>query len=401
MTDENADQTPPFRRWLNAIGEYVVVLLAAFSELLVWNNSHPTSGGAELPIWVVPTLTVATCAALLFNRRWPIPVYGLQWAYSLIAIDDSPYRPFVCLLISLYVVARRRGIAISGTTLGLSLVPFAVDSFNAARLYGQRAFEPISFITEFAFWAVVVLATWALGRLANIADQKALASVHRRTAEADAAVLAERVRLARELHDIVAHAVSAMILQAAGAKTLVSPSDTRVRESLTAIESTGVQAMHELRHLLDLLRATNDTAEGGRGYDPQPGLAQIASLIENTREAGIRVELSTVGIPAPIGRSLDLAAYRIIQEALTNATRHGGSSSRVTIRICWTNSELDILVANYPDPEKKDRQPYSSAGESSGYGLLGLSERVASLNGHLDAGPTSNGFNLHAVLPIT
>ena len=217
--------------------------------------------------------------------------------------------------------------------------------------------------------------------------------------ESEDAVRTERLRLARELHDIVAHAVSAMILQAAGTRALMSPhQDEHVRKALTVIESVGVQAMNELHRLLGLLRSV-DPDRADSAYE-QPGLDDVPALIELSRDSDLEVEAIVEGRPAQLDRSVDLAAYRVIQESLTNATKYGGRATSVRIHVGWGQDHVMIAVRNTRGAPMRD-VPVPPQMISSGHGLLGLAERISLLGGRLEAGPDSNGFLVRAELPLS
>jgi signal transduction histidine kinase len=219
------------------------------------------------------------------------------------------------------------------------------------------------------------------------AEHRAAQAVDDRDRAAAAAVAEERARVARELHDIVAHHVSVMVIQAQAGQRLVRPSEREAVEALTAIETSGRDALVELRRLLDVLRRTSDTA----GTGPQPGLAQLPTLIGTAREAGLPVELHLEGNPGAVPAGLDLSAYRIVQEAVTNAMRYAGTAhTEVFVRYCPDAIELEI----------SDDGPGDTPGVGAGHGLAGMRERASLYGGTLEAGPrTQQGFAVRARLP--
>jgi signal transduction histidine kinase len=234
-------------------------------------------------------------------------------------------------------------------------------------------------------WTVITLA-WLLGRATH--DHAARA----RTADrrAAAAVADERARIARELHDVVAHSVSLMVVQA-GAATQVAEADPRqARAALETIRRTGVEALSDLRRLLDLVRG-EDTPPGGTGLAPQPGTAMLDELVALTRTPDLDVRLDVAGAPRPIAPGVDLTVYRIVQESLTNVRRHSGAS-RADVRLRYLPDAVQVeVVDDGTGPGTADR---------AGHGLVGMRERVAVYDGALDvgAGP-SGGFRVSAVLP--
>jgi signal transduction histidine kinase len=230
----------------------------------------------------------------------------------------------------------------------------------------------------------------------------------------------ERARIASELHDVVTHNVSVMIVQAGAARQVLAADPAEATEALLAVESSGRAAMTELRHLLGLLSPATDTGAApgagagpdqdatgpgrdatgaGRGLSPQPGLGQLQRLIEPVAAAGLPVSLQVSGVPRAMPPGLDLAAYRVVQEALTNVIKHAGKP-RTTVGLDYRDTELVVEVADAGRPIPA-AGPASSAVPGSGRGLLGLRERVALYGGELDAGPRpGGGWLVRARLPV-
>lgn len=209
-----------------------------------------------------------------------------------------------------------------------------------------------------------------------------------RTAAAERAVAEERQRIARELHDVIAHSVSVMTVQAGAVRRLLQPEQERERLALEAIEATGREALTEMRRLVGLLREQGASAE----FSPQPSMRAVDVLVGTVREAGLPVELAVEGEPAELPPGVDLAAYRIIQEALTNALKYAGPANAwVTVR--WRDRELEVEIAN-------DGRS-GSGGDGGGHGLVGLRERVALVGGTIASGPRpGGGFVVTAQLPV-
>jgi signal transduction histidine kinase len=223
----------------------------------------------------------------------------------------------------------------------------------------------------------------------------------------------ERALIASELHDVVTHNVSVMIVQAGAARQVLAADPAEATAALLAVESSGRAAMTELRHLLGLLSpvagtgtaSARDTAappgsaEAGQDLSPQPGLAQLQPLIDRVAAAGLPVELRVGGVPRALPPGLDLAAYRVVQEALTNVLKHAGKP-RTTVRLDYAETELvaEIADAGRPIPAAG---PAVSTVPGSGRGLLGLRERIALYGGELDAGPRpGGGWLVRARLPV-
>jgi signal transduction histidine kinase len=209
-----------------------------------------------------------------------------------------------------------------------------------------------------------------------------------RTAAAERAVAEERQRIARELHDVIAHSVSVMTVQAGAVRRLLHPDQERERLALEAIEATGREALTEMRRLVGLLREQGAIAE----FTPQPSMRAVDVLVGTIREAGLPVELAVEGEPGELAPGVDLAAYRVIQEALTNALKHSGAAStEVTVRFAANGVQLDIVDAGISSPQEP----------TGGHGLAGMRERVAHHGGRLRAGPGvgGSGFAVSAFLP--
>jgi signal transduction histidine kinase len=215
------------------------------------------------------------------------------------------------------------------------------------------------------------------------------------------AVAAERSRIARELHDVVAHSVSVMVVQAGAARRTVAASPGQAATALGQIESTGRQALVELRRLLGLLRDDDGQATDA-ALAPQPSLANLESLAAAAREAGLPVEVSVEGEPRPLPAGVDLSAYRIVQEALTNALRHGGSD-RARVLVCYREHDLELQIHNGGVESAGGRQSSDSDRPDgrSGHGLIGMRERVAMFGGTLEAGTRpGGGYRVAARLPL-
>jgi signal transduction histidine kinase len=201
------------------------------------------------------------------------------------------------------------------------------------------------------------------------------------------AVAEERARIARELHDVVAHGVSVIAVQADAAEAALAVDPARAAPPLRTIRSTARDALTEMHRMLGVLREDGD----GSGHGPQPGLAQLGALVERARAAGVLVELTVDGTPRPLSASLDLTAYRIVQEALTNASKHAAGAA-TTVRVTWGATELELAVRDHGRGRN---------GGGAGHGLVGMRERVRIHGGELRAGPAAGGgFEVVAALPL-
>lgn len=244
---------------------------------------------------------------------------------------------------------------------------------------------------------------WAWGRLTRVRaayltelEDRAARLERERDAQAKVAVAAERARIARELHDVVAHNVSVMIVQADGAAYVLDSSPDQAKEALGTIASTGRQALVEMRRLLGVLR----TADTPDEYVPQPGVEELPELLEQVRTAGLPVEFSSSGEPRELPRGLALTVYRIVQEALTNVRKHGGPRAKAKVAVDFRDSELEVLIED--NGRGSTTEELSGGGaDGLGHGLIGMRERVGMVSGSLDVGPRpGGGFRIRAVLPL-
>lgn len=246
--------------------------------------------------------------------------------------------------------------------------------------------------------AILVLACWALGerlrsaRLGSIALAERAGQLEReREQQARLAAAAERARIAREMHDVVAHGLSVIIVQADGAAYVVEQSPAVAREALEQISATGRQSLAEMRNLLGLLRAGDGSESGGL---PQPDLDDLSALVDQARAGGADVELSQADALGAIPAMVSLTAYRIVQEALTNARRHGGPTVRVRVERDGRGLRVQVADAGGADSGH-------AASEPPGHGLIGVRERVAAVGGNVTAGPgPAGGFVVDAWLPV-
>jgi signal transduction histidine kinase len=267
---------------------------------------------------------------------------------------------------------------------GLAAARFATDSSVAAAHLGPNPWMLLGLLVA------IVVAAWGLGlyrrtQLAYVNLLKEQASV-----SAAQATLAERARIAREMHDVVAHALAVIVAQARGGRLIPD----RATEVLATVEETGRQALTEMRGLVGVLRS--DTAVGSEAGDlrPQPGLAELPELLDRTRAAGLAVTMTTSGRARPIGPGAELALYRVVQEALTNTLKHAGGGASSSVRLSWTPANLEVTVAD------DGRAPMPTAGTAPGNGLAGMRERLLAVGGTLSAGAAGErGFVVTARLP--
>ncbi|GIE28363.1 ATPase [Actinoplanes italicus] len=364
--------------WLS---ESLVLAAAVALDLLMWNGDDALLHGADAPSWLVPAGSVATLAALLLRRRFAgtVLVVQLLWA-SGCGVTFEAYTPMTGIIVALHALAVQRTPVSSLLGWVACSLPFAMYSeyYDDSRL-------------RFTMLLVLMLAVgtaWLLGYRTRCARQRAA----ERERETTDAVRSERLRIARELHDIVAHAVSVMVLQVAGARAVLVTDPHRAEAALDTVQDVGVQSMNELRRLLGLLRSAGGTDPAA---ESQPGLDGIDALLANARATGLTVTRQEWGTPGLLDPSVGLAAYRLVQEALTNTLKHAGPQASVRVGLAWTDDDLTVTVQN----EAPVRRAAGTAALSTGHGLLGLRERVQTAGGSLHTGPTSTGFIVQAVLP--
>jgi len=242
---------------------------------------------------------------------------------------------------------------------------------------------------EVAFGCVVFFVAWYAGRRLRLRSERADRLAREKQEEAERIVAEERARIARELHDVVAHRVSLMTVQAGAAKTVAASDPAAAVRAMAAVEAAGRQALDELRHLLGVLRP----ASVSTGMQPQPSLAELDPLLEQTRQAGLDVSLMTEGPLTGLPARVELSAYRIVQESLTNVVKHAGPGARTAVRL--TNDGSCLLVEVTDDGSGATLLP------GSGHGIVGMRERALLLGGSLDVGPGADGgFGVRARLPL-
>ncbi len=249
--------------------------------------------------------------------------------------------------------------------------------------------------SDYVFAGLLLLAPWVAGRVVLGVQQRAQAAEHRaeeaereREAQAAAAVAEERQRIARELHDVIAHSITVMLMGTGATRRLLRPDQERERQELLTVEATGRHALAEMRRLVSMLREPEEPAALG----PQPGLGQLDALAEETRRLGVRVDLDITGCTADLPPGIDLAAYRIIQESLTNVVKHARATC-ATVTVATDREGLAITVV---DDGRGEPSP-----NSAGHGLVGMRQRAAIYGGSLEAAPLpGGGFRVHAYLPF-
>ncbi|MDT3399214.1 sensor histidine kinase [Streptomyces sp. B1866] len=387
-----------FRRHPTGVDTFWALLL--FGITLLWIvGAHI---GREPRIAAVP-ITVALCAAVALRRRAPewmlLLVIGCGLAQLALNVEVNPADGAMLAIIYSVVVGGERWASRIALVGGVCAPALAALRWPDERQDGWEDIVGTVFLT------IPFLLAWVLGdsvrtRRAYYAqlEERAARLEREREAQAKVAVAAERARIARELHDVVAHNVSVMVVQADGAAYVLANAPEQTRQALETISGTGRQALAEMRRLLGVLRS-GDPDEGG-DYVPQPDVEQIDELVEQVRGTGLPVDFKVVGSPRPLPSGVELTAYRIVQEALTNTRKHGGPDVGASVRITYLDDGLGLLVED--DGRGSQRELYEDGGvDGQGHGLIGMRERVGMVGGTLDAGPRpGGGFRVSAVLPL-
>jgi signal transduction histidine kinase len=358
------------------------------------------------PLWLAILLVVAQGIPLSWRRAWPLPVIfvigAARVSYDQIGFGFAPFP--LGTAIAFYTVIDRCRPLLRWITAAAAAAGIAVS------LSAPGHHEPYDAI----FQALIFLTAWSAGVLSRTRRASLEAAENRADraeAEADRRVsqqaAEERTRIARELHDVVAHHVSLVAVQAEAAASLLPGRPEQARHSVEIIGDTARQALTELRRLLGVLRGPSEQPE----TSPSVSLGHLEEVLGQVRRTGLPVDLEVVGTPLPLTPGVDLTAYRIIQEALTNTVRHSGAA-RAAVTVCYELNSVTVSVADSGPPRDWQPRAVPPAGNGgsarrpgtmlagSGLGLAGIAERVASCGGSLTVGPTpGGGFAVTARLP--
>ncbi|WP_207956933.1 sensor histidine kinase [Rubrobacter tropicus] len=370
----------------------VVVALAVFAYNLPIQVRYVPDG-----LWpgTGTVVAVGLCAPYVLRQRHPLPVFGIilltAWLQLVLGVGFIPAD--IMLAFALYNVAVRFQWPISAPAAAAVVlwVLLAV---------GPRLEEYYLSPSDLGLLVLVVVTAWTWGTTVRIRRDyvdglKERARQLEREQESQARIVAaaERARIAREIHDIVSHSLSVVVVMAEGASLKVHSEPERAEQAMLTVRDTGRDALAEMRRMLDVLR---DGEPGSRA--PSPGIAQLGRLIEESRTSGLPVEMTLRGEPVEVSAGVDLVVYRVIQEALTNARKHAGPLlSKVAVRLRYGGDSLEVRVTD--DGQGPGARPGSEPG--GGHGLVGMRERVAAYGGKLRTGPRpGGGFEVVATLPI-
>ena len=361
----------------------------------IWVAPFPTDIGIPGPRLENTVIFILVGLALLLRRQVPVATLFVVVGAALIqreiflsqSVNQFPIESFLALLVAFYsaaAYAEPRRAAVGGALAGSAIVGAGLPYLIAGNPRQDT-------VPSWIFMGTVWLAGWAFRRQrtqsARLEDRAAILE-REREERARVAVAEERARIARELHDVVAHSVSVMVVQAQAAQRLIEGEQHDARRALGSIETSGRQALVELRRMLGILRRAGEEP----ALAPQPGLRQLNAVVEQFSESGLPVELSIEGEAKPLPPGVDLSAYRIMQEALTNTLKHAGSThARMAVR--YRDDEIELEVV--------DDGTGTGEGGGSGHGLIGMRERAALYGGTFESGKReSGGYFVRARLPL-
>ncbi len=347
--------------------------------------------GPEGPLWFDVLAMLAIVLPLLARRRFPFGApAAVGIAAALISFVDKTVVPFDgvtflvgCAALFLVGLLRDRAQAVAGFAVAEGVLAVVVHN------------DPRSGVGNFVVASIIFAIVWTIafgvGRKSVEADEareRAFRAEREREERARSAVAEERARIARELHDVVGHSVSVMTVQASGVRRLLRPDQEREREALLVVERTGREALAEMRRMVGVLRRPEEAP----ALAPQPSLDHVSRLVEQAREAGLPVELRIEGEAMQLPAGVDLTAYRLVQEGLTNVVKHA-QATRAEVLVTYGESYLEVTV--------RDDGSGVGNGDGGGHGLVGMRERVSVYGGELDAGPQpGGGYRLRAKLPL-
>jgi signal transduction histidine kinase len=393
MTD--AAGSRPDERWPR--GWRSVAFDVALGLLAIGAGVGEVSGADGTPAELI-VLSVVAGGLLMLRRWWPLAVLattlGVAVAIWIIDVDavDSLEASGASVLVALYTTAALRELGASLAALVPTVVFVTVLSVATADVENRET----SALGGAIIAATLTVGIWGLGAYAQTRrryrrqlEERAAQLEREREQLARIAVHEERASIARELHDIVAHSVSVMLVGVRGARDVLRTSPDVADDTLARVETSGEQSLAELRRILTLLRAPEHGAESR----PQPSLGELDELVADYRAAGLPVRLEMTGEPQPLPGGVELSVYRIVQEALTNVLKHS-HPTRVTVTLAFRGSRLEVEVVD-------DGTTAARGAAATGHGLVGMRERVAVLGGELETGRrVGGGFRVAARLPV-
>jgi signal transduction histidine kinase len=389
------DLAAAWRRWLDSPARDVVLALVMTFVLVLgsYSEGHPNQSfdlsqfhGHPAPHPTAAlTLVAVACLALAWRRRYPVTVLAVSVTavvvYSLLGYVNGA--ALLAPVLALYAVATQVSVrrAVIAAVLALAALMAATAANNPLGHISGGGFDIIPFMVVAVVFAGIAVAN-RRAYVASIQDR----------AEQDARrqVDEERLRIARELHDVVAHTMATINVQAGVAAHVLPTKPEAAAEALQAIRTASKEGLRELRAILNVLRQADDADP----VQPAPGLGQLDALLEGTRQAGLPVTFTVTGSPFSLPAAVDLSAYRIVQESLTNVIRHAGPAS-AAVSLSYQPDELGIDVTD------TGQGPKAAPGLPTGHGQAGMRERAAAVGGTVQTGPRpGGGYQVTARLPV-
>ena len=387
----NATDLRPALYWSDTAIVGIPLALVVAEAATTFQPPHPSA--------VTTMLGVVGCLALLWRRTRPVEVLGIMVIVSLVptlGLGHEPdlYSSLIPSLVAIYAVAAYRPTRYLYLIAGFCVV--VLGGFAIRGPVFRAASQIIFNVLCLALAALIGRLTQHLRTRADTASARASLLEREHDLQAREAVVAERERIARELHDVIAHDVSLMVIQAGAAQRVMSDHPAEASEALSLIQDSGRRAVDELYLLLGMLR------EDGQDLTPERGLSAIEALIGEVRRSGLAIDLRITGERRDLGSALEVSAYRLVQEGLTNVLKHA-QGSRTLVELAYDPSQLTVRVTDDGTDHRTDRAGAASAHPpvSGGHGLLGMRERVRMFGGSFEAGHRPNGgWLITAVLPV-
>jgi signal transduction histidine kinase len=353
----------------------------------------PSGLTRDVPLPVHYTLALVMCLPLIWRRRWPRSVFALlaaaalvQWLAGInIAACD------LTLMVAMYTIAAQCAFRWALVALLVSESGMVLSIYRLTRQP-----QPQDSWKSLLPYSITIGAIWLGGLYISTRRKYTLSLEERarrlereRDAQAEVAAAAERARIARELHDVIAHSISVMVIQADGAAYTVDADTARAKRAMEAIGATGRQALTEMRRMLGVLREN----DGQATLAPQPGVEQLTDLVQQIRTAGLPVDLKVDGDPLSLPTGQELAIYRIVQEALTNVLKHAGPMATARVALHYGDRAIEVRI--------RDDGRGATFTDGRGHGLVGMRERAAVYGGDVSAEPApGGGFQVIARLPV-
>ena len=374
------------RYWLEA-----AAAIAAIDATFEVGLRQGASNAPTTSLWFAVPASALLIVPLLARRRWPFAGPAALWILAaavsfidgrLVVFTTSVY---VAGVVASLLLGNLPNIVQSRSGLLIVLVGAATIVYNnPASSAGDYVFIP-------GLFAIVWLAGFALQQRsarADAAEQRAARIAREREEATRTAITDERARIARELHDVLGHSVSVMTIQASAVRRRLAEDQAQERDALLSVEETGREALAEMRRLVGMLRSADDPA----GLEPQPGVSQLPKLVAQAQGMGLAVDFRVEGEPAPLPPGIDLTAYRLVQEGLTNARKHA-NAQHTEVRLRYASDGIEVEIS--------DDGAGAAAAVGGGQGLAGMRERVSIYGGDFEAGPRpEGGFRLRARLPV-